>query len=104
MVEHSVQLSDPYHHGLLAVVHVNAASGSAPIDILFGNPGSLRNLSEWARQAVEAAGVAYQSANERLYMQSLNSAKKLDLRRDVHQGFELGDSVIVVKGSDVINV
>ena len=70
-----------------------------PIDILFGNPGSLRNLSEWARQAVEAAGVAYQAANERLYMQSLNSAKKLDLRRDVHQGFELGDSVIVVKGS-----
>ena len=70
-----------------------------PIDVLFGNPGSLRNLSEWARQAVEAAGVAYQAANERLYIQSLNSAKKLDLRRDVHQGFELGDSVVVVKGS-----
>jgi hypothetical protein len=70
-----------------------------PIDILFGNPGNLRNLSEWARQAVEAAGVAYQAANERLYMQSLNSAMKLDLRRIVLQGFELGDSVIVVKGS-----
>ena len=76
-----------------------------PIDILFGTPGNLRNLSDWARQTVEAAGAAYQAANERLYMQSLNSAKKLDLRRDVHQGFELGDLVVVVKGSilDVIH-
>ena len=72
-----------------------------PYDVIFAPPASDKSLPEWAREGLQALQLSYDAVAKTLHLNALSQLKKADLRRDPLLSLNVGQKVLLVKGTVV---